>query len=206
MKNKFVSINRIILFYIILYQSIAFSSDAMDIVKDTTVSHSSASCSSYGANLNVSGNFLKIIEVGLGRAISLKNPNALIEYFKAQYGNQSVNLVEVLSTLALNFSQLNEEGIKSMMRLLTNYVSMSTDSLATHYDAKTSENGVGLKILDRMTALVRKQKIHGVGGRIYFANGSVFGYEEMLKAAAKTRASLADKNLETSVCVNDIEY
>jgi hypothetical protein len=196
-KNKFT--NKTILFYVIISKSI-FSSSFMDLDCAT------ASFSSSSIKYNVNESLIRIVESGLEHSICSQKPNALIEYLKAQYGDKAVNLVEVLSNLALSFSQITSERTKNIMILLTKYIVMSSDSFASNYDALALEGGVNLKILDRMTALTRKQKTHATGGKIHLADGETFNYEEKLKKAAEKRKGIHGKDLEKPISIEDIEY
>jgi hypothetical protein len=170
-------------------------------VEPCTPSSSSAS-SSQGS---IQERFIKIIEVGLENSNTTKNPNHLMTYYQAQYGGKPTSIVEVFSTLTLSFPSMPSERVKGLIMKLTHYIEMSTDSLASNYEATTSEEGISLKILDRMTALVRKQREHATNGRIHFENGTVFMYEEKLKAAAHKRKEIS-KRSEKPVCLKDIGY
>lgn len=178
------------------------SSDTMELGYPTFAVPSSSGA----INSNVPENFIKIIETGLEYSIALKSPNAFMEYYKAQYGGKAANLTEVFSTFALGFSQLTSERIKNIMMLLTNYIAMSTDIFASNYSEIASAEGVSLKMLDRITALTRKQRVHATGGRIYFANGNIFEYEAILKSAASKRKEIHGKHLENPIHITDIGY
>lgn len=200
MKNKFIlGVNKIIVFYVFVLYSLVFSASQSSMDVEPSIFSASSS------HRNTQENFIKIIEFGLANSITLKNPTHLITYYAAQYGGKPTSIIEVFSTLALNFPSMPPERVKSIMMKLTTYIVMSTDSLASNYDTN-SEEGIGLKILDRMTALVRKQKIFAISGRIYFENGMVFDYETQLKAAAAKRKGIVGKNTEAPVCMENIEY
>ena len=203
MRNKFIlDVNKMIVFCAIISQSIAFSASQDSMNLDSSTSSSS---SSQGNSSSIPEKFIKIMEAGLEYSISSRNPNTLVTCFAAQYGNNPQTLVSALSTLTTCFSQIAPERIKNIMMLLTNYVVMGTDELDKAYD-EASEKGVGLKILDRMTALVRKQKTLAVSGRFEFTDGSIFHYEALLKTAATNRKKIKGKNSEKPVSLGEVEY